>query len=353
MIDRLFFELMQVALGNRAALSKVPTEDEWASLFDMAQKQAVAGLAISAMDRLSQQGQKPPRLLLLQWIGIGDYIRNRNEFLDAKCIELETLFSEKKIKSSILKGQGVACYYGKELRALRQFGDIDIFVNCSREESIKLAEELQGKKVHWDYKHLQICLWDDVDIEMHYRVEVLFNLRKNRRLQKWFEKHEQWLYRESEGLIRPDVRFDLFYVLLHIYRHFLHEGVGLRQVVDYYFVLKAGVDYKEETVRALRDFEMLHFAQGLMWIMRAILGLEEKYLLCEPCEQEGRFILQQIMMGGNFGKYDARISHVGGRLGYVRQVIKHNVHLLRHYPADVVWAPIWIIWHKLWKITRK
>lgn len=354
-MNKLFFELIQLTLGNRTALSKRPTEEEWLALFEIAQMQAVAGIIIHGLEKLSEQGQKPPLTLLLEWIGLGEQIKNSNSLLNTKCVEIQQLLSDRNIKSSILKGQGVATYYDKGLQLLRQSGDIDVYVNCGRKRAVAFAEELKKEKVHWDYKHLQLHLCEDVEVEVHYRVEVLFNLRKNKRLQRWFKEHEAWLYCEDGGLTKPDVRFDLFYVLLHIYRHFLHEGVGLRQVIDYYYVLKAGVEqeHKEETVETLRQFGMMRFAQGLMWVMQEVLRMESDYLLCDPCEKEGRFILQQIMIGGNFGKYDSRVTRFDGKLGYVHQVIKHNLHLLRHYPADVIWAPVWIVWHKLWKITRK
>lgn len=352
-MNKLFFELIQLALGNRISLSKKLSEEEWFVLFEIAQIQAVTGIIIHALDKLNQQGQKPPLTLLLEWFGISEQIKNYNLLLNTKCVEIQQLLSDRNIRSSILKGQGVATYYDKELQPLRQSGDIDVYVDCGRKKSIALAEELQKEKVHWDYKHLQLHIWENVEIEVHYRVEVLFNLRKNMRLQRWFKEHEAWLYCQDGDLIKPNVQFDMFYVLLHIYRHFLYEGVGLRQVIDYYYVLKAGVGHKEETIETLRRFDMMRFAQGLMWVMQEALGIDREYLLCEPCEQEGRFILQQILIGGNFGKYDSRISRIGGKFGYVYQVIRHNLHLLRHYPADVIWAPVWIVWHKLWKITRK
>ena len=352
-MNKLFFELIQLALGNRTALYKTPTEEEWIELFEIAQRQALVGVVIHALDKLCEQGLKPLHSLLLEWICLSEKIRIRNLYLNTKCVEIQQLLSARNIRSSILKGQAVATYYDKELQPLRQSGDIDVYVDCGRKESVALAEKLHKENVHWDYKHLQLRLWKDVEIEVHYRVEVLFNLRKNKRLQRWFKEHETWLYCQKEGLIKPNVQFDLFYILLHIYRHFFLEGVGMRQIVDYYFVLKAGVNYKKETFETLCQFGMLRFAQGLMWVMQEILGLQRKFLLCVPCEKEGRLILQQIMLGGNFGHYDARINNLKGRLGYVEQVIKHNLHLLYHYPSEVVWAPIWIVWHKLWKMTRR
>lgn len=148
----------------------------------------------------------------------------------------------------------------------------------------------------------------------------------------------------------------MFYILLHIYRHFLYEGVGLRQIVDYYFVLRTvqvSGSKIQEYINAVRDFGMTRFAKGLMWVMHEALGMPCEWMLWETDEKEGRYILKQVMTGGNFGHHDKRLKHSGGKLGAVKAILTHNLHMLTHYPSDVFWAPIWIVWHKLWKLTRR
>ena len=195
---------------------------------------------------------------------------------------------------------------------------------------------------------------------MHYHVEVLLNLWKNRKLQKWFAAHEEQLYNHTDctdttDLITPTAEFNVFYILLHIYRHFLYEGVGLRQIVDYYFVLRTvqvSGSKIQEYINAVRDFGMEKFATGLMWVMHEALGMSREWMLWEPDEREGRYILKQVMTGGNFGHHDKRLKHSDDKIGAVKAILTHNMHLLTHYPADVIWAPVWIVWHKLWKLTR-
>jgi hypothetical protein len=217
---------------------------------------------------------------------------------------------------------------------------------------------------------------------MHYRVEVLLNLWKNRKLQKWFERHTEEIFghtdytekdsttnftndtnncpaeiKERAEMVTPSVEFNVFYILLHIYRHFLYEGVGLRQIMDYYFVLMRLNDNhnvnESYAYKAVHEFGMTRFARGLMWVMHEVLGMPREWMLWEPDEKEGRYILEQVMMGGNFGHHDERLKHSGGKLGAVKAILTHNMHLLTHYPSDVVWAPVWIVWHKLWKMTRR
>ena len=76
-----------------------------------------------------------------------------------------------------------------------------------------------------------------------------------------------------------------------------------------------------------------------------VFGLEREYMLCEPDEKEGRFILDEIMQTGNFGHGDTRY------LGYskLKRMTRHGLYLLMHYPSEVLWTPIWLVYHKVWK----
>lgn len=361
----LFFELLQLALGNCERLSFTPTSKEWSKLYDESERQAVTGLILRGIDRLPKE-QRPPQTLLLQWIGIGQLIEQQNRLLDERCVESLRIFKDAGLDGTILKGQGVVRLYDKELCPLRQSGDIDLYVNCGLRKTLVLAKSQGQNNIKWDYKHLHLNLWNDTEVEVHYRVEVLLNLWKNRKLQKWFKEHDVQVYGsrfmvDGYPVTTPTVEFNVFYILLHIYRHFLYEGVGFRQVIDYYFVLKQltveSLELRDsselkDSIAAVREFGMVRFAKGLMWVMHEALGMPREWMLWEPDEKEGRYILKQVMTGGNFGHHDKRVKHSGGKLGAVKAILTHNLHLLTHYPSDVIWAPVWIVWHKLWKLTR-
>ncbi len=377
----LFFELLQVAVGNRERLSRVPTAVEWSDLYEESERQAVTGILLQGIERLKASTDDTSNLpleLLLQWIGISEQIRQGNLSLTKRCKELQGKLVEIGHESSILKGQGVALYYDEPLRDLRQSGDIDIFVDCGLKGTIEIAHRLGVEKPEWDYKHLHLDVFEDAEVEMHYRVEVLLNLWKNRKLQKWFREHENELFahandnlnanlnanlnlkantdrtNDTNGFVTPTVEFNVFYILLHIYRHFLYEGVGFRQIIDYYFVLKNLNDNlnvnESYAYKAVREFGMTRFAKGLMWVMHEGLGMPREWMLWEPDEKEGKYILEEVMAGGNFGHHDERLKHSSGKLGAVKAILTHNMHLLTHYSSDVIWAPVWIAWHKLWKM---
>lgn len=350
----LFFKLLQIALGNQKSFSIVPSSKEWAEIYADSERQAVTGILLQGIDKLPFE-QRPPQSLLLQWIGVGQMIEQRNRMMDMHCHELLKKLSAHGLRGSILKGQGIALLYNDELRKLRQSGDIDVYVDCGLKKSLAFAKTVGQYDVDRDYKHLHLNVWGDTEVEMHYRVEVLLNLRKNRKLQRWFKENEELIFQDDKGLTTPSTEFNVFYILLHIYRHFLYEGVGLRQIVDYYMVLRTvqSSNFKVQVyVDAVHEFGMEKFAKGLMWMMHETLGMPREWMLWEPEKKEGEHILKQVMEGGNFGHYDKRLKHGVGKINAIKVILTHNFHLLTHYPSDVIWAPIWVVWHKCWKLTR-
>ena len=379
-IHDLFFELIQVAVGNLEEMSRIPTDREWLAIYDEAERQAITGVMVAGLERLPKE-QRPHQELLLQWIGISEQIRQGNLSLTKYCKQLQRKVSGLGYKSSILKGQGVALYYDEPLGNLRQSGDIDIYVNCGLKGALAIARQLGVYNPRWDYKHLHLDIFEDAEVEMHYHVEVLLNLWKNRRLQKWFREHQDAVFgtskntkssngsrigelenshtntnctNDTNGFVTPSVEFNVFYILLHIYQHFLYEGVGMRQIMDYYFVLRMVQEFKglrvQEYVEAVREFGMEKFAKGLMWVMQEVLGMPRGWMLWEPDEKEGQFILSHILEGGNFGHYKARKVNVKGKIGTFLRICSHNLSIFTHYPYDTLWAPIYFMWLKLWKI---
>ena len=359
-LSSIFFQLIRVAIGTQDSLSRFPSEAEWEKLFKMAVKQSLVGVCFAGLHTLgadSDEGFAQIGMsedLFFDWMGMAAQINMKNDLVNEQCVELQKRLAAEGLRSSILKGQAVAMLYGEELRGFRQSGDIDIYVDCGMEKAIEFARSVQSD-VDWDYKHLHLKVFDDTAVEMHYVPEVFLNLRKNRKLQKWFKEPEvaSSMFCESGDMVCPSVEFNLFYILLHTYRHFLYEGVGMRQLMDYYFVLRASnsnADSYSNLVALLKEFGMTRFASGVMWIMKEVFGIPEHLLLVEPDEKEGRYILNEVITGGNFGHHDERLSNSSkGKLSAIRKILRHNLHLLTHYLGDTLWAPVWIVYHWCWK----
>lgn len=352
MLD-LFVELLQVSLGARDCLSRVPTSKEWEELFDESARQAVSGIAFNGVQKLPET-QRPPQMLLFEWIGVSEQIRQQNLVVDKQTREIWSQLKKDGLNAAILKGQGIATLYG-ELAPYRQSGDIDIWIKggyqnvCDYVQRTHPTDDVAYHRFHYDY-------FDDTEVELHHRPTLMRNLLDDRKLAKWYNSFgaDSFVYLEDKGFSVPSIEFNRIFILTHIYRHFLFEGIGLRQIVDFYFVLKncpAEIAEKAEIEKTLKSFRMQRFAEAMMWILHTQLGLEENYLICGMNEKEGRFVLSEIAQTGNFGYTDSRYTYK--YFFKLRRQIAHGAHLLLHYPSEVIWTPIWLVYHKVWKWRRK
>lgn len=146
---------------------------------------------------------------------------------------------------------------------------------------------------------------------------------------------------EGVGAIHvPSLEFNRYYILLHCYNHTFSEGLGLRQIMDLYFVLNQGHTDSTETSEYMKFFldelGLRKFASAMMWIMGRVFDLERKKMLCEPDEKESRYILNEVMQKGNMGHHDARIKRVNknARWQSIAATLLHNWHLTTHYPSE-------------------
>ena len=353
----LFYELIQVALGNRTVLSRTPSEAEWYDLYNMCQKQSVVGVAFDALECLNEQRQKPPLDLLYQWIGDAEQIKQQNLRVNRRCVEISRMFAEAGFKTCILKGQGNAKMYANPLA--RTSGDIDVWLmvlgqakrqSRAQGEGFRVEETRQkiDEFVHSRFPeikggrmHIEFPMFDDVAVEVHYIPRYMYAPKYDRLLQDFFrEKAEEQFCNQvtlegAEGTCAvPTVEFNLVQQLSHMMSHVMGEGIGLRQFIDYYYVLR------QFRVR-LREMGLVKFAQGVMWIEKELLGLEEKYLIVEPSEKIGRAIQRTIEEGGNFGHHSSlnrlrHQSHIGRAVGGMQQ----SLCAMRYFPTEATWKLI-------------
>lgn len=352
----LFADLIKVALGSRAELPHSPSDNEWQQLFQLSKKQALLGITYKAIEQLPIH-QRPPRQLILQWIAASERIKYLNEKLNTKAIEISQQFYNDGFRNIILKGQGVARYYqNKNLNLYRTPGDIDIWLDGSRQSIIAYVRKFLPQSSIF-YHHMDFPKTDGIEIEVHFTPSWMNSYFTNKKLQKLFKEQSNELfnkdYNNLSEIPTPSLAFDRVYILVHIYRHLFHEGIGLRQLLDYYFVLNQGFSEQEReaTLQILHSLKMRRFTSAVMWVLQEVFGLEDRFLLIKPNEMEGRFLLDEIMIAGNFGHYDSRISRGKNESNFIYGLrkVKHNFRLFSSYPSEVLWSPLFKLWHLFWR----
>ena len=293
MTTMLFFELIQVAMGNRRVLSRIPSVDEWTEIYETAKKQALMGLSFAGVERLSQAvgseetqaesghtpseeggGQLPPPRMIRQWAVKADRIRELNARLDEECVKVSRFFEDNGFDAVILKGQANCAYYPERLQGLRTAGDIDVWVAPSESSGGKAdcpvrtviefcLSKAKGKYLF--YHNMDFPMLKNTVVEVHYRPTWLFCPWRNARLQKWLRafapaasvregSHACGVTTSPRNVFKgfrvEPLEFNVVFQLLHLYKHIFEEGIGLRQLIDYYFVLSA---YAEKVETDLKD----------------------------------------------------------------------------------------------------
>ncbi len=125
----LLFELIRVTIGRQKCLSRGIPLEEWQALYELSHKHAIAGVTFAGVRKLQQNGASIPADVYWQWLGLTSQVHQRNEVMNAHCVEACNRLQQVDFKTCILKGQGVAQLYGPELSLLRQSGDIDLWVD--------------------------------------------------------------------------------------------------------------------------------------------------------------------------------------------------------------------------------
>lgn len=377
---KLFFELLQVAIGCRSRLSAIPTNEGWSSMFDIAVKQSLVGILFTGVERLPKE-QWPEKQMVLQWMALTSQIEQRNVQTTEVCQELIKKFEADGFKTCILKGQANYAYYPKELKNRRTCGDIDIWVkpiDAECKQPVKsVLEFLEEKELIESlcYLHAEIKPVNGVPVEVHFRPSFMNEPRHNSRFLNLFSNFDRCiLQKDNNGVKLPALKakYDIIFQLCHLYRHLIDEGVGLRQVLDYYYLLKSeecrvksevddGVaSLAEESSTAiqhtLKHLGLLRFASALMWVMQEVFDLPETSMICKTSEKEGKFLLEEIMLAGNFGQGDSRMVQLQFKKGntsfQVKRAlrrIRRNFRFIQYYPSEVIWEPIARIEHLVWR----
>ena len=141
----------------------------------------------------------------------------------------------------------------------------------------------------------------------------------------------------------------------HIMGHFFVEGIGLRQFIDYFYVLRKLYEENcSENYEKLFDYlGMLKFSRGVMWVEKVILGLNDKYLLTSPDERLGKAILKEIEEGGNFGHHDQRYT-ARCKCILMRGLVD-SYRLLKlacYFPEDALWKILRKIQNQKWRLIK-
>lgn len=362
----LFFELLQISFGRKSKLSRIPSYKEWNFIFELSQQQAVAGVMLQGLERLSD-AQKPPIDILLQWIGTSQLIENQNKLLDKAIVALCKDLDSIGVRFLVMKGQTLAQLY--PVKGIRQSGDIDFLVH--REDIEKALLWLHSSaatdiKEEASEKHISFII-NGIEHEMH-RVLTIFNVRRHRR---YFEKvvmPDVWknvTMVSIDGFKVPTLSatYNALYVFVHLCLHLLNEGVGIRQFCNWMRVLEVNKD-EIDKILLKQHLDMLGLYRaytGLGALLTDYLGMSKEDFPFEIGEDEHKRapeLVNNVLELGNFGhnlQYSQPTGIIHG-IQHLGRIIKQSWELGWYAPSES-WGKIpslfgW--WRKkIWRVIKK
>ena len=454
MLQRIFFEFLQVTIGQRSCMSQALTMEEWKGLYGLLKKHALLGVGYVAIQKLPKE-QWPPNAMIMQWVGVAQKIRLLNLELNEECRKVVTQLEHDGIGAVVIKGQSNLENYPEELREYRNPGDIDLWTKQTNDCGIPIAVQ-QGDSVEYEYYkgvrgiieyarlqrrvredkspfkplyyHVEYHTDKGTEVEMHYRPSFLCSPIRNMRMQRWFKEQFDVCLQNRCRLGFPVLTssVNVVYQLVHLHRHVFEGGVGLRQLMDYYFALRVWhndvmeckdlqtqgmwseglgtpVMSAQEMMAVIRSFGMGQFAGAVMWVLNEVFAMPTRqlinderlmindgvhtentdgnggpqadevgeqqlskigqqlkennfapWMICEPNEKEGRRLLEEIMKGGNFGQYDTRDAALkkGGMVKHGVWKLKRVMRLVRSYPEEALWEPVFRFYHLIWRFSH-
>ena len=447
--QKIFFDFLRFCIGSAKEIPGSLKKVDWKELYAIAKKQCIVGVLFDGIKKLPAEHVGMKKELLLQWMAENQMLEKANVRLNDAAIQVSEWFRKKGFRTCILKGQGNALLYPNPYS--RTPGDIDIWVEGGDKRVISFVRSISPHEKAC-YHHIEFPSYKGVEVEVHYRPSFLLCFWHNRKLQKYYErvKEEQFSHRvmlgEQGEIAIPTVEFNLIFQLTHIFSHLMNEGIGLRQLVDYYYVLCdfykvyqkssnpsvslskgsstfspspsssgsgdvtapsrcseplrskdggpskvspncAGWDRRDaigdmtsataststdtsataarssfaanssaaidRVQKELKELGLWMFAGGIMYIMQEVFGMPASRLIVPPNEKYGKFVLNEVLEAGNFGRHDARNRFGRSLLGHNLQRVYRDIRLVRYFPAEALCEPLFRTWHFFWRLKYK
>ena len=362
------FLFLRYCLEDKVDLSMVVSNMDWRQLYSFATKQTIIGICFDGIKRLSEEYpeelKKNPieRDLLMTWMGVSQQIRRQNMKVNVVASKLYSMLREDGLRCCILKGQGNALMYPNAYS--RNPGDIDVWVNASREQITEYAKKHFELGDDIRYQHIETSV-DGVPVELHFFPCTMNNPIYNARLQKWFKRNVDLQCSNVVSLpdgigeiAIPTTAFNVIYQLTHLYHHFFDEGIGMRQIIDYYYVvsmLNVNCEMLTWLPKELKYLGLWKFAGAVMYVLHEALGLSGEKMIAPMDEKRGKLLLAEILNGGNFGKHFTKYGHFTQQGMAKKYFLKiwRNMHFVRYYPAEALSEPIFRTWHFFWRLKHR
>ena len=303
-IEEKFLGVFRQALWGEEPFTSNIERDDVRSLIAEAKKQTVAGLVI---DVLTRNNVSMDRETVMQSMLFLQQVKATNLRVNEALKSFVTLMDEAGLDYMVVKGQTIAAFYPQPL--LRTSGDIDFRIKDFEASRRLLAEKWDVHLPETMKEKEQVFEYQGVTFELHTRLVDFYSKKHQRYWNEIVEKDTYTVIVDGVEIRTMSPTVYAVYVFLHLFFHFIREGVGLRQLCDWAILMhhwEKDID-KERLAEILTNVGMTKAYRAFGCILTDSLGLKNfPFEATEKNRRTGQKILQEIFKVGNFGKYDRK-----------------------------------------------
>ena len=238
-----FLQLVRLGIGHPG---DVPCKTvDWNELWALAERQGLSAVVVDGMERLPER-QRPPKELLLQWIGeVLQSYENRYKLYIRTIAELAGFYSEHGLKMMVLKGYACSLDWPKPEH--RPCGDIDIWQFGKQKEADTALAKDKGIKIDNSHQHHTVFFWRDFMVENHYDFINVYHHKSSAEVEKVLKQlgknDSRFVELYGEKVYLPSPNLHALFLLRHAMSEFASSCINVRQVLDWaFFVEKNGKD---------------------------------------------------------------------------------------------------------------
>lgn len=302
-----YFALLRAALwGDAAELDSVI---DWEAVLKISEHQGNTALLADVAVRMTGTN-KPSEALCgsLRSVMRSNLVQQMH--LKQILVSAVKLLREHDIEPVLLKGFGLASLYPNP--ALRQFGDIDLFVGLDNFHPACSVLRTMPGGYNWG---------EEVDSGRHFNIEFgPYPMEVHRVSADVTDPKENKVYAdiERDGLFEnaqridldgfeisiPSKEFQVFFTFYHAWHHFLTTGVGWRQLSDVALTLHAYHGCLDDG-RLRQWLSSMHLMKpwqtfGYLLVERLGLPMEEMPFYDAGCRRKAQRLYRNVMEMGNF-----------------------------------------------------
>ena len=233
-----FLQIVRLGIGH--STDCITGEIDWNSIESLAEQQGLSAIVVDGVERLSET-QRPPKGMLLQWIG--EILQNyeyRYELYRRTIAEMASFYNGHGYKMMLLKGYACSLDWPKPEH--RPTGDIDIWQFGKQKEADEIIKKEKGIRVDTGEHHHTVFYWGDFMVENHYDFINVHARASNIELEKVFkflgEDDSHFVEVNGEKVYLPSPNLHALFLIRHNVAHFASTSISLRQVLDWAFFVE-------------------------------------------------------------------------------------------------------------------